>query len=201
MTKLITVFSEYEIKNSAIKINNGTDTGFKKVGCVGKIEEALDCITVTKKCEGVVKKTVTRGAGTGESKITLHMNYNLYIQIFGMDDENLLDGVYGYGTNSRHREFTYVGEVMDEDGNIKYKAYPKCAVKTGPSNTIENGGEEVQEIEVTFSLYPDDYGYCEYEAPAIELDDTTKGKWMTEFTPELLRKTTSKSQSQSEGTV
>ena len=90
---------------------------------------------------------------------------------------------------------------MDEDGNIKYKAYPKCAVKTGPSNTIENGGEEVQEIEVTFSLYPDDYGYCEYEAPAIELDDTTKGKWMTEFTPELLRKTTSKSQSQSEGTV
>lgn len=30
MTKLITVFSEYEIKNSAIKINNGTDTGFKK---------------------------------------------------------------------------------------------------------------------------------------------------------------------------
>lgn len=65
------------------------------------------------------------------------MNYNLYTQIFGMDDENLLDGVYGYGTNSRHREFTYVGEVMDEDGNIKYKAYPKCAVKTGPSNTIE----------------------------------------------------------------
>ena len=70
MTKLITIFSEYEIKNSAIKINNGTGTEFKKVGCVGKIEETLDCITVTKKCEGVVKKTVTRGAGTGESKIS-----------------------------------------------------------------------------------------------------------------------------------
>ena len=74
MTKLETVFSEYEIKNSAIKINDKSSAEFKKVGCVGSIEEALDCITVTKKCEGVVKKTVTRGAGTGEAKITLHIS-------------------------------------------------------------------------------------------------------------------------------
>ena len=77
--KLITVFSEYEIKNSAIKINDASSSEFKKIGCVGAIEEALDCITVTKKCEGVVKKTVTRGAGTGEAKLTLHMNYNFRI--------------------------------------------------------------------------------------------------------------------------
>ena len=39
----------------------------------------------------------------------------------------------------------------------------------------------------------------------VSKDDTTKGKWMTEFTPELLRKTTSpspsQSPSQSQGTV
>lgn len=187
--KLTTVFSEYEIKNSAIKINDDTSTEFKKVGCVGSIEEALDCITVTKKCEGVVKKTVTRGAGTGEAKITLHMNYNLYVSIFGMDQSGLKEGVYAYGTGSRHKEFCYVAEVNDEDGNIKYKAYPRCSVKTGPANKIENGGEEVQEIEMTFSLYPDEYGNCEYESPAVELDEVTKGQWMTEFTPELAQAT------------
>lgn len=185
--KLITVFSEYEIKNSAIKINDASSSEFKKIGCVGAIEEALDCITVTKKCEGVVKKTVTRGTGTGEAKLTLHMNYNLYVSIFGMDQEGLKEGVYAYGTGSRHKEFCFVAEVMDEDGNIKYKAYPRCAVKTGPNNKIENGGEEVQEIEVTFSLYPDDNGNCEYESPAVELDETTKGQWMTAFTPELVQ--------------
>lgn len=189
MSKLETVFSEYEIKNSAIKINDELSAEFKKVGCVGSIEEALDCITVTKKCEGVVKKTVTRGAGTGEAKITLHMNYNLYVSIFGMDQSGLKEGVYAYGTSSRHKEFTYVAEVNDEDGNIKYIAYPKCSVKTGPTNKIENGGEEVQEIEVTFSLYQDENGNCKYESPAIELgeSDSLKTQWMTAFTPELVK--------------
>lgn len=187
MPELTTVFSEYEIKNSAIKIKDNEDTDFYNVGSVGSIEETLDCIIVTKKCEGVVKKTSIRGAGTGEAKITLHINYNLYVKLFGMDQPGLKNGVYAYGTGSRHKEFIYVGEVLDEDGNIKYKAYPNCIVKTGPSNKIENGGEEVQEIEITFSLFPDKFGNPEYEAPEIELDEVTKDQWMTAFTPELVR--------------
>lgn len=191
MTKLETVFSEYEIKNSAIKINSTSPGTFKSVGSVGTVEEALDCITVTKKCEGVVKKTITRGAGTGESKISLHINYDLYVSLFGMDQSNLKEGVYAYGTGSKHKEFTYVAEVMDEDGKIKYIAYPKCSVKTGPGNKIENGGEEVQEIEMTFSLYPDENGNCKYESPSSELGVDSSGlktSWMTAFTPELVKK-------------
>ena len=83
MTKLITVFSEYSfsIFQFIYKLCQDFEQGVFSCNEEEKIEETLDCITVTKKCEGVVKKTVTRGAGTGESKITLHMNYNLYIQI------------------------------------------------------------------------------------------------------------------------
>ena len=190
MAKLETVFSEYEIKNSAIKINGDSSGTFVKVGCVGSIEEALDCITVTKKCEGVVKKTVTKGAGTGEAKISLHINYNLYVSLFGMDQDGLKEGVYAYGTGSRHKEFTYVAEVVDEDGNKKYIAYPKCSVKTGPGNKIENGSEEVQEIEMTFSLYSDENTNCKYECPVVELGediDGLKTKWMTAFTPDLVK--------------
>lgn len=185
MPKLTTVFSEFEIKNSAIKINNIESTDFKNVGCVGSIEESLDCRVVTKKCEGIIKKTLTRGAGTGESKISLHINYDLYVSLFGMDQVGLKAGIYAYGTSSRHKEFCYVAEVEDEDGNIKYIAYPKCNIKTGPTNKIENGGEEAQEIEITFSLFSDDNGNCKYEAPDVELDEVTKGQWMTAFTPDL----------------
>ena len=65
------VFSEYEIKESSIKIE-GEGT-FEKIGCVGSIEETLETITVTKKCEGLVAKSVTRGSGNGEVKLSLHM--------------------------------------------------------------------------------------------------------------------------------
>lgn len=190
MAKLKTVFSEYEIKNSAIKINSDSLGTFSNVGCVGSIEETLDCKTVTKKCEGVVKKTVTKGAGTGEAKISLHINYDLYVSLFGMDQEGLKEGVYAYGTESKHKEFTYVAEVIDEDGNKKYIAYPKCSVKTGPGSKIENGSEEVQEIEMTFSLYSDENDNCKYECPVSELGEDASGlktKWMTAFTSELVR--------------
>lgn len=188
-TKLITVFSEYEIKKSAIKMADSEST-FTTLGCVGSIDESLAVTTVTKKCEGVVVKTVTRGAGTGEVKLTLHMKYNLYVEALGMVDGALKDGVYSYGTNSRHKEFSYVAEVNDEDGNIKYIAYPRCTIASGPSNKIENGGEEVQEIELTISIFPDENGNCKYECPAIELEqnDTLKTEWLTAFTPELVRK-------------
>lgn len=187
MAKLETAFSQYGIHNSAIKING--DEAFEKVGCVGSIEEAMDVIVITKKCEGVVAKTRTRGAGTGELTISLHMRYNLYVKAFGMVDPNLKEGIYAYGKNSIHKEFAFVGEVEDEDGNIKYIAYPRCIMTNGISGTIENGAEEVAEIEITVSVFADDNGNCKYEAPAIELDEQTKTQWMTEFTPELAKKT------------
>ena len=125
------VFSEYEIKESSIKIE-GEGT-FEKIGCVGSIEETLETITVTKKCEGLVVKSVTRGSGNGEVKLSLHMRYDLYTKMFGMEDETLADGVLGYGQNSRHKNFAFVAKVKDEDANVKYIAYPKLIIQSGIS--------------------------------------------------------------------
>jgi len=183
-----TVFSEYEIKESSIKFEDGE--AFEKIGCVGSIDEALETLTVTKKCEGVVVKSVTRGSGNGELTMSLHMNYNLYVQVFGMEDDTLADGVLGYGQNSRHKNFAFVAKVKDEDGVVKYIAYPNLIVQTGLANKIENGAEEVAEIELTAVVQPDENGFAKYEALDTLLDETIKGKWMTEFTPSLVQKTT-----------
>lgn len=182
------VFSEYEIKESSIKIEG--EEAYEKIGCVGSIEETLETRIVTKKYEGVVVKSLTRGSGNGELKLSLHMRYDLYVKIFGMEDETLADGVRGYGQNSRHKNFAFVAKVKDEDENVKYIAYPKLIAQSGLANKIENGSEEVAEIEITVTVQPDENGFAKYEALDVLLDTTIKGQWMTEFTPDLVKKAT-----------
>ena len=53
---------------------------------------------------------------------------------------------------------------------------------------IENGAEEVAEVEMEVSVMPDEFGNGMYEAPANDLaDETVKSTWMTAFTPELVQ--------------
>ena len=183
MTTSPTQFSEFEVKESHAKF--GTEEAIK-LGCVGKLGETLNAKTVTKKCEGVVVKSVTKGDGTGEITFTLHMVEAVFRNIFGMVNTGLKAGVYAYGQGSRHKEFCYTAKVLDEDGNVKYKAYPRLCVTSGIARTIENGAEEVAEIEVTAAVMPDENGNGMYEAFAADLDETTEGKWLKEFTTTLV---------------
>lgn len=176
-------FSEFEVKESTVKF--GANAAMP-LGCVGKLGETLNSKTVTKKCEGIVKKSRTKGDGTGELAFTLHMKIAAFNEMFGMNVSNLKSGVRAYGENSIHKEFCYTAKVKDEDGNVKYKAYPRCCVTSGISRTIENGAEEVAEIEVTAAVMPDDNGNGMYEAFEGELDTATKNAWMNSFTPTLV---------------
>lgn len=188
----MTIFtgSEFEIKDSAMKFLKGENTAFKRIGCVGTFDETMNSKTVTKKCEGVVKKTRTRGDGTGELVLSLHMDYALFVETYGMMLDTLKEGVYAYGQNSRHKEFTFVARVLDEDANEKLKAYPNCMITSGIVRKIENGAEEVAEGELTIAVMPDDYGNGMYEAPVDEItDETVKTTWLTAFTPDLVKVT------------
>lgn len=179
------VFSEFEVKNTSVKFKD--DTTATKVGCVGSLDEAMNSKTITKKCEGVVVKSVTKGDGTGELTLSLHMLYNLYLKSFGMISDGLKDGVFAYGRNSIHNSFTLTCEVYDEDGIKKLKAYPNCVVTSGVARKIENGAEEVAELELTVSVMPDEYGNGLYECIATEVDETIVNTWLTAFDPSLLQ--------------
>lgn len=192
MATNIEQFSEFEVKESTVAFwDNATEKNGEamSLGCVGSLEETLNTRTITKKCEGVLKKSVTRSDGSGEIKFTLHMRWEVFKEMFGLISEGLKAGVYAYGTGSRHKEFCYTAKVLDEDGNIKYKAYPKCCVTTGLASKIENGAEEVAEIEVTASVFADSNGNCMYQAFASDLDTTTVGKWLEEFSADLVKGT------------
>ena len=180
------VYSEFELREMGIK-TVGSEA-YVAANCVGSSEEELDVKVITKSCRGVVSKKVVKGAGTGKLKISMHMPYALYTDVYGMDLDTLIKGVKAYGINSKHKEFATTQHVFDEDGVEKFKAYPKCIIESGVSRKIENGGEEVAEIELEVSLMPDEFGNCEYEALAKELDDeTTKKNWMTAFEPSMVQ--------------
>ena len=186
MAKIETVFSEYEIKNSSIKFASAE--AFTKIGCVGSAEEELAVIVVQKKCEGQVAKSVSKGATSGTLNLTLHMRHNLYVEAFGMALDSLKEGVYAYGKNSRHKEFCFVAEVFDEDGNKKLIAYPRCVMASAPKGTIENGAEEVAEIEVEINLFADDEGNVKYEAVVSEMTEDISAQWMSQWTANLCKK-------------
>lgn len=183
------VFSEYELQAMGIKF--GEDEEYKAANCVGSCEETMDSKVITKKCRGVVRKTVVKGTGTGTLKISMHMAYEIYTEAYGMDLDSLVKGVRAYGQNSRHETFSIVQDVFDEDGKEKLKAYPNCIIQSGISRKIENGAEEVAEIELEISVMPDEYGNGMYEAPVSDLtNETVKTDWMTKFTPSMVQSVT-----------
>lgn len=183
------VFSEAEVSEIAIKIDGATKADINK--CVGTIEEEMEVKTVTKKCRGVVTKSRTKGTGTGTVKISLHMAQDIFADLYGMQNDNLKDGVIAYGEQSIHPCFCLTAKTEDEDGNVKYKAYPVCTIQSGISRKIENGAEEIAEIEIEIAVKPDGEGRGLYEAVESDLtDDTLKSQWMESFTPELVKATT-----------
>lgn len=184
MASTIEQFSEFEVKESMVKFDD--EAAAEKLGCVGKLGETLNAKTVTKKCEGVVVKSVTKGDGTGELTFTLHMRESVFAKMFGMVSEGLKAGVRAYGQSSRHKEFCYTCKALDEDGNVKLKAYPRCCVTTGITRNIENGVEEVAEIEVTAAIMPDEKGNGMYEAFADDLDETAVTSWLSNFNYDLV---------------
>lgn len=182
-----TVFSEFELKQMGFKFKSGTE--YQSANCVGSSEEELNAKVITKNCRGVVAKKVVRGDGTGTLKVSMHMPYDIYVQAYGMELDTLVEGVKAYGQNSKHEAFSVVQLVEDEDGNVKYKAYPNCILEAF-SRKIENGAEEVAEIELEISIMPDEHGNGMYEALAEGLAETVASQWMTAFDPSLVQTTT-----------
>ena len=178
--------SEFEVDQMGMKFEGGE--AYESVNCLGSVEEEMTVKTVTKSCRGVVAKKRSKGTGEGALKISAHIPYAVYGSAFGMELDSLIKGVKAYGRNSVHKNFAITQHVYDEDGVEKFKAYPNCVLESGVARKIENGAEEVAEIELEISLMPDEYGNCVYEVLAEELDDeTVKSKWMTAFTPAMVQ--------------
>lgn len=179
------VFSEFEVRQQFIKV--GKEAKFEEMSCVGSSEEELEVKVITKNCRGVKAKEKVKGTGTGTLTQSLHVPREIYNKMYAMQRTTLKEGVYTYGQGSSHPEFALTQRVLDEDDVEKYKAYPRCILESGPKRPVENGQEEVPELELTISLLPDDNGECMYEALVEDLEEDVKTKWLEEFTLDLVK--------------
>lgn len=176
-------FSEYEVDEVGFIF--GVDDKISET-CIGSLAEEMEAKTTTKKCRGIVTKSVTRGTGTGTITLSLHVKAYVANKVAGMYVDGLKDGITAYGENSIHPEFALTAHVQDEDQNEKYKAYPKCVLEKKPSVTVENGAEEIAELEMTLKVMPDDYRNGVYECFKEDLPSGITN-WMTDFTSEAMQ--------------
>ena len=178
------VYSYFEADQLAIKVAGDND--YTRDDCIGSIEVERETKTVTKSCRGVVKKRKTKPTGNGTITLKMHIKLALYRRLHAMTNEGLQPGVYAFDNTVAMPEASLTARVKDEDDNIMFLGYPRCKVEEINKLTIENGAEEVAEVEMKLSYMPDDYNKGEYQALADELtgDALTAENWMTTFSSE-----------------
>lgn len=182
-----TVFSEFEARTMRFIFGEGDVYDVK---CVGKVECEAAITNIVKKCRGKVAKKRTRPTGEGTLKVTAHIPYELYVRLHDMERDELAEGVYAYGQSSLHPEVCVTADIFDEDDKEKFKAWPRCVISTGANQTIENGAEEVAEVELEIGYMPDERNEGFYEALVSDLkDENIKTQWLNAFTPALVLKT------------
>ena len=177
-------FENYKIIESAIQFKEKSAVA---LGCIGEMNASSNVQEVVKKCEGkVIKRTKRTEDMTVE--ITTHARVPVSREIIGLSNKGLKKGVYAYGTDSFSDPFTFTAKVLDMEGNVKFVAFPNVENVNGLSIKVNNEQTEIEMDNFNFSALADSNNKFYYEAFESELEDeTVKTKWLTNFTPELVK--------------
>ncbi len=177
-------FDDYKIEEGSIQFDKKSAIAF---GCIGTLDATANVEEIVKKCEGIVVKKAKRitdmtVALTGHAKVAATRD------ISGLSNEGLKNGVYAYGTDTFSKPFVFSARVLDMDGKVKYIAFTNLENVKGLSVKVNNDTTEIEMKDFEFSALPDSNKKFYYEAYEDELEDeTVKQKWLTNFTPELVK--------------
>ena len=174
-------YSWFECDQLAIKV--GENDTYTRDDCVGSLEVERETKTITKKCRGVTKKRKTKPTGNGTITLKLHIKLELYRKLNAMTNEGLQPGVWAFDNTTPMPEASITARVKDEDDNIAFLGFPRVKVEEINKLSIENGAEEVAEVEMKLAYMPDAYNKVEYQALEVELtgDRLNADNWMTDF--------------------
>jgi hypothetical protein len=184
MAVVVETFDPVTITNASIQIigSDGVKAEGTKFGALGSLGGETTLRELIKREEGIEVAKRTKPEKM-DLNVSAHVKLQVVRDIFGIKSEDLKPGVYSYGTDSKGKRFTFTADIVDEfEDETKLIAFPNCTTATGFTFTIENGTDEVAEMEVTLSAYPDDFKQIYYEAIVSSLDDPTIAEqWHTKF--------------------
>lgn len=191
-TTTIEKFHPVSINNGSVQFKNGnTHDAGTSFGCVGSLEGETEITTKQLKCGSIILKEISKPNKTTLTVTLADVPVTVARKIFGLSNKDLKPGVYAYGTNSKGAEFIFTGDVIDDFEEVtKLIAFPKCTTATGFKISIDNGADEVANIEFELTALPDEHGEIVYEALVAELEDPAIATaWHTAFNRELVAST------------
>lgn len=182
--KQVEEFEDYKIQEGSIQFEGETAIGF---GCIGTLDGTSNIEEVVKRCEGAVVKKAKRITDLSVN-LTGHAKIPASRKLMGLSNEGLKAGVYAYGADSFSKPFTFAAKIIDMEGNIKYIAFPNLSDAKGLFFNVNNETTEIEMKDFEFSALLDSNKKFYYEAYDSELEDNqVKEKWLTNFTPELVK--------------
>lgn len=187
-TKIIKEYDQYEVTNGAIKWSDSESaTPAVPLGCTGSLEVETELKAVIKKCEGMEVKNVPipqKMTGT----FIGHMPVDILRKAYGLRTEGLKKGVWSYGMRSRAGRGIFTWDVFNLEGDQrKMIAFPNGQIGAGFKFKIENGGDEIAEVEMPINFLKDDNKEFYYEAFESEVEDEDIAtKWNKNFGLDLI---------------
>lgn len=179
-------FDNYKIIKGSIQFDQKSAISF---GCIGTLDCTANTEEVVKKCEGKIVKKIKRVIDMTVS-LTGHAKIPAARDLAGLSNEGLKTGVYAYGSDSFSKPFVFAAQVLDMDGKIKYIAFSNMEDVKGLSVKVNNDTTEIEMQDFEFSALADSNNKFYYEAFEEELEDEEiKEKWLTNFTPDLVKAT------------
>lgn len=181
-------FDNFNIEEASIKFEG--DEEATEYGCVGTLDVEPEQEDLSKTCGLKLLKS---------KKITkwLTVTINAFVKrkvsnsLYGLTNEGLAEGVYGLPADAKTKQGVFAAVVTDFDGNRKLIAFPIVENAAGLKMSIDNAATEVGQSEIEFKALQDENGFFYYEAMEGEIiDSTLKQKWLSNFTPELVKSST-----------
>lgn len=175
MVMVVEDFDSVSIANASLQFfEGGTQQPGLKFGCLGTIEGETELKEIIKVCAGMEKGKVTKPIKMNLT-LTGHVKVAVIRKIFGLSNDGLKPGIYRYSQNTKGKKFVLTADIIDEFQDItKLIAFPNCVSATGLKITVEAGADEVAQLEIEVTAYPDAVsvnGDFYYDAFVQELDD------------------------------
>jgi len=130
---------------------------------VGSVEGETELITKRVSLNNATMKELSRPT-TQTLTFRGHLPVEVVRKTYGVTNENLVEGVYSYGTSSISPTFTFVVSIVDEFDNVtKLMAWRKCSSTSGLRFTVNGEDEEIAQVELELKVMLDDRRKLYYE--------------------------------------
>lgn len=187
---MITEYENFEIEEASVQFigSNGTTENATAFGCIGSLTVEPEVEEIVKNC-GRTQISATSKTKYLNVNIEAHLKRGVAQKIFGLENTDLKEGVYGLSANAVKKDFIFTAVVYDMTRNVKKLiAFPLVSNVSGFSLNLDNSATEVQTMSLDFRAMKDSNNMFYYEAYESEITDTTvKNTWLTQFSPNLVK--------------